>query len=553
MLQKFARIISKLQNMLLKYAKSNLFGFYLTVLNSSFLLISPAANAQQATSSSNPSSTNDVGVMPEGDTRSEELEHIIVTGYVVPRVGNGPAPVTSLDNNYAQRRGATTVQSVLQSLPQNVGSFTPAVSAGLSRVLGASSVNLRGLGENNTLVLIDGQRQVPFPLAQSGTSNFVDINSVPLAAVDRIEILRDGASATYGADAIAGVVNIILKDEYNGADLYTHYGITQRGDSAEYRASLTGGIASKLWNNESKFSIISALDYYELDPIKSSDRGFSSNVDHSSRGYNNLDSSSGNRLQTVDPSTANFVLERPGLNGIGVKPSDFAQGAPNSMNQYYNYAPYLNLISREQRIADFTKIKFEPTNFLRFYDSFSYQHQEENSQVTPSFISSNDSLMVPSNNPYNPYGQDIPIYYSALDAGPRQRTVTIDTTRNVVGVQLFNLPNNWFVDASYLYAESDLDTKGRNFLSKSHLRDILSGSAPGLAGQFYNPFRDNSIYRDTTNTALINYAKVPIFDRARSLLAIWNLKAGGELFSLPSGAMVLGIRFWVGISRRQNH
>jgi len=106
---------------------------------------------------------------------------------------------------------------------------------------GASSVNLRGLGENNTLVLIDGQRQVPFPLALNGTSNFVDINSVLLAAVDRIEILRDGASATYGADAIAGVVNIILKDEYNGADLYTHYGITQRGDRAEYRASLTGG------------------------------------------------------------------------------------------------------------------------------------------------------------------------------------------------------------------------------------------------------------------------------------------------------------------------
>ena len=222
----------------------NLFKPYLAVLSSLFSLISLEANAQQAASS--PSSTNDVGVMPERDARSEELEHIIVTGYVVPRVGNGPAPVTSLDSKYAQRRGATTVQSVLQSLPQNVGSFTPAVNAGFSRVPGASSVNLHGLGENNTLVLIDGQRQVSFPLALYGPSNFVDINSVSLAAIDRIEILRDGASATYGTDAIAGVVNIILKDEYNGADLYTHYGITQRGDGAEYRASLTGGIASKL-------------------------------------------------------------------------------------------------------------------------------------------------------------------------------------------------------------------------------------------------------------------------------------------------------------------
>jgi len=513
---------------------------HLAMLSSSFLFISSTANAQQVVSLPSSNSTNDVGATSGGDTQSREVERIIVTGYVVPRVGDGPAPVTSLDNDYAQRRGATTVQSVLQSLPQNVGSFTPAVDVGLNRMSGASSVNLRGLGENNTLVLIDGQRQVPFPLTE-GTSNFVDINAVPLAAVDRIEILRDGASATYGADAIAGVVNIILKDEYNGADLYTHYGITQRGDGAEYRVSLTGGIASKLWNDESKFSIISALDYYELDPIRSSDRGFSSNPDHSSRGYNNRLSSLGNRLQTIDPNTGNFVLERPGLNGIGVKPSDFAQGSPDSMIPFYNYAPYSNLISREQRIGDFTKIKFEPTNFLRFYDSFSYQHQEENTQVSPSLIGRSDDLVVPANNPYNPYGQDIPLFYSTVEAGPRQKTITIDTTRNVVGVQLFNLLNNWFVNASYLYAESNLEIKNHNYLSKSRLQNALGGLATGLVGQYYNPFRDNSIYRDATNTALINSAKVPIFDRARSSLAIWSLKAGGELFSLPSGAMILGL------------
>ena len=103
------------------------------------------------------------------------------------------------------------------------------------------------------------------------------------------------------------------------------------------------------------------------------------------------------------------------------------------------------------------------------------------------------------------------------------------------------MPNNWFVDASYLYAESDLENKGRNFLSISRLRDVLDGSTPGLAGQYYNPFRDNSIYRDATNTALINSAKVPIFEQGRSSLAIWSLKAGGELFSLPGGAMTLGL------------
>ena len=96
------------------------------------------------------------------------------------------------------------------------------------------------------------------------------------------------------------------------------------GDGAEYRASLTGGVVSKLWNDESKFSIINALDYYELDPVGSSNCNFSSNLDHSFRSYTNFNSFMGNRLQTIDPSTKNFVLERPGLNGVGVKPSNFA-------------------------------------------------------------------------------------------------------------------------------------------------------------------------------------------------------------------------------------
>ena len=128
-----------------------------------------------------------------------------------------------------------------------------------------------------------------------------------------------------------------------------------------------------------------------------------------------------------------------------------------------------------------------------------------------------------------------------MDAGPRQRTIKINTTRNVVGVQLFNLPNNWFVNASYLYAESDLDHKGRNFLSISRLQNILSGSAAGSTGQYYNPFRDNSIYRDKTNTALMDSAKIPFFDQVRSSLAIWNLKGGGKVFSLPSGMITLGL------------
>lgn len=173
----------------------------------------------------------------------------------------------------------------------NVGaSFSPS----------ASEVNLYGVGTNSTLVLIDGRRQTSFPFPQNGFQSFVDLNSIPLAAVERIEVLKDGASSIYGSDAIAGVVNVILKDEYNGADLTGYYGISQRGDDEVYHVSLVGGISHQFSEN-SKFNIVATFDYYENSPIDADNRGFSSNVNHSLRGpdlVNNL---------SFSPPAGNFI------------------------------------------------------------------------------------------------------------------------------------------------------------------------------------------------------------------------------------------------------
>src|SRR5208283_2585621 len=142
-----------------------------------------------------------------------------------------------------------------------------------------SAVNLLGLGANATLVLIDGRRQVTYPFAQFGTEGFVDLNSIPIAAVDRIEYLKDGASAIYGSDAIAGVVNIILKDEYEGADLKFYFGSTSRGDYQVYHLSAVTGLSEKLGEN-SKFSLLATFDYYDQSPVLSEDRTYSSELQH---------------------------------------------------------------------------------------------------------------------------------------------------------------------------------------------------------------------------------------------------------------------------------
>jgi outer membrane cobalamin receptor len=115
-----------------------------------------------------------------------------------------------------------------------------------------------------------------YPFAQisvSGAFNFVDINSIPIGAIDRIEILNDGGSATYGTDAVAGVVNFILKDHYQGADIFNYFGISQRGDYQVYHGSFVGGLHQK-FSDTSIPGVVAVFDFYAQSPIDVEDRAF---------------------------------------------------------------------------------------------------------------------------------------------------------------------------------------------------------------------------------------------------------------------------------------
>src|SRR6516225_5909464 len=219
-----------------------------------------------------------VATAPTGtaQTGGGELERITVTGYIVPRIGEGPQPVISYDKDYIAKTGQQTFSDVLQNLPASVGNFNPNVTTGFGFSPGAASIGLKGLPPNDTLVLVDGQRFPVSALPQqsvAGAISFFDLNAIPVAAIERIDFLNDGGSATYGSDAVAGVVNVILKDEFNGADLFYYYGISQRGDFEVHHLSFTGGFTQDLgkWG---KVKVIGAMDYYEQSPISFVDRPF---------------------------------------------------------------------------------------------------------------------------------------------------------------------------------------------------------------------------------------------------------------------------------------
>lgn len=183
---------------------------------------------------------------PDADeTRTTELETIQVTGSRIPRSQiEGPAPVTVMTAAEIQANGFTSVPDVLRAMTQNGGETQSQQSfSGGDFSPGAQQVDLRGLGPNHTLVLVNGRRIADFPMPFKGRSNFTDISNIPLGMVDRIEVLTGSASAVYGSDAISGVVNFILKKEADGTTVDFRYGDTSRGGGDSMKLSLSSGFS----------------------------------------------------------------------------------------------------------------------------------------------------------------------------------------------------------------------------------------------------------------------------------------------------------------------
>jgi iron complex outermembrane receptor protein len=202
---------------------------------------------------------------------------IVVTGSLFRRTDTETAsPVTVLSEETLDQRGINTVADAVQRIPSNnAGTITQGWNTGFNFASGANAPALRGLTVQSTLSIADGLRMAPYPLADDGQRNFVDLNTIPDAIVDRIEILRDGASSTYGADAIAGVINVITKKEIQGLHLGGSAGISQRGDAGERRVDLTWGHGD-LENDGYNFYV--SGEYQQGDALYARDRGYPFNT-----------------------------------------------------------------------------------------------------------------------------------------------------------------------------------------------------------------------------------------------------------------------------------
>ncbi|MGI4732294.1 MAG: TonB-dependent receptor plug domain-containing protein [Janthinobacterium lividum] len=205
------------------------------------------------------------------DTTSQGKD-VVVTGSLFRNAAAATAsPITVVTSADLAARGINTVSDAVQQLAANNGGTLNSNWSQFGFPKGASAPSLRGLTDGRTLTLFDGLRSAPYPLADDGFRNFVDINTIPDAIVDRVEVLKDGASSTYGADAVAGVVNIIIKKEITGIHANASAGISERGDYGEQRGDLTVGYGKLA---EQGFNFYLNGEYQQNNPLYLNARGF---------------------------------------------------------------------------------------------------------------------------------------------------------------------------------------------------------------------------------------------------------------------------------------
>lgn len=262
-----------------------------------------------------------------------ELDEVVVTGTYL-RGADSPSPVTVITQADVARQGRATVAETLAAMPQNFtgAAYEGSANTGADRsgrnIGSATGVNLRGLGADATLVLVNGRR-----VAGTGSAgDFADISNIPSSAISRADVLLDGASALYGADAVGGVVNIILRSRFEGAETRVRVGGTSDGGSEEFLFSHGGGLS---WGSG---SIVAAYEYHDRSELQGADRDATADADLRRFGGTDrrlLTASPGNIVR-LDAATATYIplfAIPSGQNGIGLAPGEFLAGRINRTNQ----------------------------------------------------------------------------------------------------------------------------------------------------------------------------------------------------------------------------
>lgn len=465
-------------------------------------------------------------------TTTHRGEKIEVTGSRVTRLdGIGPSPVITISREEIERSGAATVREVLNQLPQNAVSF----DEGGATFAGVSFAQLRGLKRGATLVLLNGKRLSPSGIVQ----DIFDLNNIPLAAVERIEVLLDTASAIYGADALGGAINFILRRGYEGAAIGGRFGTSYKSDATERQGSLVVGKAFD------RLSAMVALEAFHRDGITHDARSLTADKDYRRFGGPDLRSTSSfpanvyslpgaGNLPGLSSRSAGAPL---GTSGASLRPGDFLAGALHRFEE----APYRTLIpeSRRSGVLGVLEYQFEygPSAYLEAL--YSKNHQALISPPAALTGGSAGSFRVPASNPFNPFGVAVGVDYRFLELGAQQLDLDAQFWRVVAGAKgTFARRFEWDLSLSADRESGEVSRRGG--INQAAARAALADTSAATALNVFSSLGNN-------NPGTLAAIRSDTLDTGETEALSAEAVLRGPLFRLPSGE----IQFAVGASARR--
>jgi len=515
----------------------------------------------------------------------EQPEEVIVTG---SRIRQNPvdavAPLQTSTAADIARSGEISVADYLQRLPISGSAINrsnnssgnlgfPPDGGGIGA--GASEIDLRYLGSKRVLVLVDGKRWVRGSSA-SGVSGAVDLNTVPTVAIERIEVLQDGASPIYGSDAIAGVVNIITRSDFQGAGFETNQAMFDEGDGYTQDYSVAFGA-----NSERSRAYIAA-GYARQDAVYASDRELSREVIFGAPpGVGGSGNTPQGRFIFLDPrgdvdgngepDVLDLTLNNGVLNdGVTLPNFDPANPTGGDFHEFatadrFNFRPYNYLITPTRRVNLFGKAEYDVADNVVFKFTAAYTNRKSSNQAAPNPLPMGsdagagfylDNIFIPADQRYNPFGIDldgtdnlITIGRRPLEAGPRIFDQTVDTwmvSSTLIGdLQLGNRQMFW--DVSLNWGQNNAAQLGRNIFNARKLALALGPEANCLVVPGCVPFNifggqgpngEGSITQD-----MLDWVTFTQSDQSEQELNDVIANVSGDIFDLPGGPFAYALGF----------
>jgi iron complex outermembrane recepter protein len=515
---------------------------------------------------------------------AQPMQRVEITGSNIRRAqAETASPVQTVNRADIEKSGKTTVAELLQTLAvDNQGSVPTTFGSGFAS--GASGISLRGLGSASTLVLLNGRRIAPYGLADDGQKVFADLNIIPAEAVERVEILKDGASAIYGSDAIAGVVNVILRKDYVGTTVRASQGLSNESDGGDTRLAVTHGVGDL---ETDRYNFLFSAEYGKKRQVWNRDRadrgavgradlrdfGFSAQESLGGTGAipnagsatssiigNVLNPAAGGRYWSRDSLAAGngFTRTFPGANCANL--TSHPQGDPlggcltDATQQYNQIQP------RQETLNLFGRATFQLNNAWQAYVELNGYHSDSESSSTPSGVHNsvgypggpvnNAGVSLGAAHPDNPYfGSAARVRYLAWDVGPRISNVESNFFRAVGGLK--GSAAGWDIDSAVLFSQSKTKNDRSGYLQRDVAFALLNPTAANVAAATagsaaYAALPAGTFWRIGENSGLNSqalYAALSpmISNDAVTRLALADVKASRELGQLPGGAIGLAV------------